>query len=274
MRIVVAGCTLCAFAFLNAASVSASECPGNADALGVSRVLEIDTSEGPLFGTLQYQETLDLKPNEIVLTFDDGPHPQNTLKILAALEKECVKATFFPIGITAEKYPEIIREVAAKGHTVGAHSWSHPNLLRLPAARATSQIERGFRAIRTAVDEEIAPFFRFPGLNDSKAMKQYASTRGFAVFSTDISTDDWRGIGPSTIIQRTMSRTKRKSKGIMIFHDTKWATAKALPRLLRVLKERGYKIVHIVPKKTYASPQQANSASTAPVEKPILAGLN
>lgn len=274
MRIVVAGCMLCAFALMNAPSVLAGECTGNSDALGVSRILEIDTSSGPLFGTLQYQDTLSLEPNEVVLTFDDGPHPQNTRQVLAALEKECVKATFFPLGVMAEQFPDVLREVSAGGHTIGAHSWSHPNFLRLPASRATTQIERGFRAVRAAADTEIAPFFRFPGLNDSKAMKRYAATRGIAVFSTDISSDDWRGIGPSTIIRRTMARTRRQSKGIMIFHDTKRATAAALPQLLRELKTNGFKVVHIVPKTTYASPLHASGEQAAVADTPSAPGVN
>mgnify|MGYP000044190309 CR=1 FL=1 len=258
MRILVASLLVLAFAFLNAAPVSASECNGNPDALGVSRILEIDSSNGPLYGTLQYEDTLGLEPNEVVLTFDDGPHPHNTRRILAALEKECVKATFFPVGTMAQKHPDVLQDIAAKGHTIGAHSWSHPNIGRLAKASATMQIERGFRAVNAAVDIEIAPFFRFPGLNDSRAMKAYAAKRGLAIFSIDISSDDWRGIGASTIIRRTMARARRHTKGIIIFHDTKYATASALPQLLRALKRGGFKIVHVVPKTPYSALESAS----------------
>lgn len=274
MRILVASLPVLAFAFLNAAPVSASECDDNPEVLGVSRVLEIDTAQGPLFGTLQYKNTLALEENEVVLTFDDGPHPHNTQRVLAALEKECTRATFFPVGVMAQKYPEILRDVAAKGHTIGAHSWSHPNIGRLARASATMQIERGFRAINSAADVEIAPFFRFPGLNDSKAMKAYAAKRGLAIFSTDISSDDWRGIGPKTIIGRTMARTRRQSKGIIIFHDTKHATASALPRLLRALKKGGYKIVHIVPKTPFSALESASGEQATVAGMPAKPGLN
>lgn len=258
MRILVASLPVLAFACLNAASATASECV-NPNALGISRVLEVDTATGPKFGTLQYENTLDLQPNEVVLTFDDGPHPQNTLRVLKALEKECVKATFFPVGTMAQQYPEVLQNLAAKGHTIGAHSWSHPNVSRLPRILAATQIERGFRAIHTAAEIPIAPFFRFPGLNDSSVMNAYAAKRGFAVFSTDVSSDDWRGIGSRTIIRRTMARLRHQKKGIMLFHDTKYATAAALPSLLKALKAGGYKVVHIVPRNSYSSLKNAGT---------------
>jgi len=270
MRYWVASLSVCALAFLSASPASASECLHRENALGVSRILHVDTSNGPLFGTLQYGQTLDLEPKEVVLTFDDGPHPHTTKRVLAALKKECVKATFFPVGTMAEQYSEVLQAVAEDGHTIGAHTWSHRNVERLSKARATKQVERGFRAIDAAADIEIAPFFRFPGLNDSKAMMAYAAQRGYAIFSTDVNSDDWRGIGPRTIIRRTMARLRRQKGGIVLFHDTKHATAAALPALLRALKKGGYKIVHIVPAETYES---LRSAQTDAAEAETLAEL-
>jgi len=251
----------------------ASECLNNPDAIGVSRVLKIDTSRGPRFGTLQYKQTLDLGPKEVVLTFDDGPHGHNTQRVLAALKKECVKATFFTVGIMVQHNSDALQAIADQGHTIGAHSWSHPrNLGRMGAARATTQIERGFRAINAAVNIQIAPFFRFPGLNDSNALNAYAAKRGYAVFSTDVSSDDWRGIGARAIIRRTMARLNQKQGGIILFHDTKYATAAAIPALLRALKKGGYKIVHIVPERSYDEVNAANARSE-PQEEATVAEL-
>ena len=112
---------------VGAAPASAGGCPRNPDVLGVSRVLEVDTTGGPRFGSLQYDRSVDLGPKEVVLTFDDGPHPKNTKRILQALDEECVKATFFPVGIWAKHVPKVMRMVADRGHTIGAHSWSHPS---------------------------------------------------------------------------------------------------------------------------------------------------
>lgn len=264
MRILVASLSVCALLVAGGTSASASECLHNPDALGVSRIVEIDTSGGPRFGTLQYKQTIALGPKEVVLTFDDGPHTINTKRVLNALRAECVKATFFPVGIMAQHYPEILQAVADQGHTIGTHTWSHPiNIRRLSKAKATAQIERGFRSINAAVDIEIAPFFRFPGLNHSKAMKKYAEKRGYAIFSTDIGSDDWRGISASTIVKRTMVRLKQKKSGIILFHDTKKTTAAALPLFLKALKKGGYKVVHIVPKHTYGTLAAANASSTS-----------
>lgn len=272
MRYLVASLSVSALAFLGPTSAIASECSENPDALGVSRILEIDTSNGPRYGTLQYGKTLDLGPKEVVLTFDDGPHPKNTQRVIKALKKECVKATFFPVGTMVQHYPEVLQALADEGHTIGTHSWSHANVARLSRAKATNQIERGFRIINAAVEAQIAPFFRFPGLNDSRAMKAYAEKRGLAIFSTDVSSDDWRGIGASTIIRRTMSRLHRQQKGIILLHDTKYGTAAAVPGLLRALKKGGYKVVHIVPKRTYTSLESADARTVAP-EPATIAGI-
>jgi len=273
MRNLVASLPVFALALMSTAPASASNCLDNPDALGVSRVLEINTSGGPRFGTLQYKQTLDLGPKEVVLTFDDGPHPKNTQRVLAALKKECVKATFFTVGTMVQNYPESLQAIADDGHTIGTHSWSHPNIGRMSLARATNQIERGFRTINAAVDVQIAPFFRFPGLNDSKIMKTYATKRGYAIFSTDISSDDWRGIGAKSIIRRTMARLHNKKSGIILFHDTKFATAAAIPALLKALKKGGYKIVHIVPERTYVSAQNAEAGKDDVAEAAVVAKL-
>ena len=100
----------------------------NPDALGVSRVVVIDTTGGPGFGFQHFKQLDFLTDKEVVLTFDDGPWPGNTPAVLKALADECTKGVFFAIGKHATYHPEILRQVAAAGHTVGAHTWSHANL--------------------------------------------------------------------------------------------------------------------------------------------------
>ncbi len=99
----------------------------NADALGVSRTVVIDTTGGPGFGFLQYKQFDFLTDKEVVLTFDDGPWP-TTPSVLKALADECTKAVFFPIGLHTTYHPEILKQVAAAGHTIGSHTWSHTHL--------------------------------------------------------------------------------------------------------------------------------------------------
>ena len=135
----------------------------NPDALGVSRVVEIDTTGGPGFGFEHFKQYDFLRPGEVVLTFDDGPWLNNTPAVLKALADQCVKATFFPIGKHATYYPEILRQVYEAGHTIGSHTWSHQDLSKKSTdEEARNEIEKGVSAVRMALGHPIAPFFRFP----------------------------------------------------------------------------------------------------------------
>ena len=137
---------------------------GNPDALGVSRVVEIDTAGGPGFGFEQFKAYDFLREHEVVLTFDDGPWPGNTPAVLKALADQCTKALFFPIGKHAMWHPEILKQVAAAGHTIGSHTWSHADLSKLTIDQAKEEFEKGASAVRAALGEPGASFFRFPAL--------------------------------------------------------------------------------------------------------------
>ena len=114
----------------------------NPNALGVARTVEIDTTGGPGFGFEHFKQHDFLRDKEVVLTFDDGPWP-TTPAVLKALADECVKATFFPIGKHATYYPEILRQVAAAGHSVGSHTWSHQDLSKQDRRRGQGRDREG-----------------------------------------------------------------------------------------------------------------------------------
>ena len=122
----------------------------NPNALGVSRVVEIDTTGGPGFGFDHFKQFDFLTDKEVVLTFDDGPWPVNTPAVLKALADECTKGLFFSIGKHATYHPEILRQVLAQGHTVGAHTWSHVNLngKKMTEQMAKDEVEKGFSAVK------------------------------------------------------------------------------------------------------------------------------
>jgi peptidoglycan/xylan/chitin deacetylase (PgdA/CDA1 family) len=241
------------------------DCSGNSNVLGVSRALEIDPTDGPRYGTYQYPSTLALEPKEVVLTFDDGPDPKRTPKVLDALDQQCVKATFFEIGRWAEAYPEVTKEVVDRGNTLASHSWSHPpNLGHLKLNKAKEEIDHGFAALKEASGNRVAPFFRYPGLNDSTALNDYLAQSRIAVISCDIGTDDWMNISAKQIVKRALARLAEKGKGIILLHDRKRATVKALPDLLVALKERGYHVVQIVPKVTGVASLGEQNAQTPP----------
>ncbi|MGI9386778.1 MAG: polysaccharide deacetylase family protein, partial [Methyloligellaceae bacterium] len=199
--------------------------------LGVSRTIEIDNSAGPRYGTHQYAKTIDLKPGEVVLTFDDGPHPQRTKKVLSALARHCTKATFFPVGSMALAYPETLKLVAKSGHTIGTHTYRHTNLQRVGFERGKRAIERGFAAILKANDRPIAPFFRFPYLRPTAKLHKYLSSRDIAILSVDVISGDTRVKSGRAIIRRTMRLLKRKRKGMISLQELKVAKAREMTEI-------------------------------------------
>ena len=224
----------------------------NPDALGLSRVIEIDTTGGPAFGTEHFKQYDFLRDKEVVLTFDDGPWPGNTPMVLKALQDNCTKATFFEIGEHATWRPDLAKQLAAAGMTIGSHTWSHKDLAKNPYAKdveqAKQEIEMGVSAVHMAVGGPTAPFFRFPDLQQPRDLMLYLGTRNIAIFSTDIDTFDFKLRRPEDVVKSAMTKLAKNGKGILLMHDFQHATAEAMPELLRQLKAGGYKIVHMVPK--------------------------
>lgn len=235
-------------AWLSGSPIATAACPDPMKALGVSRVIEIDTSSGALFGSMSKlaRETNFLAPKEVVLTFDDGPVPRITTPILNALDAACTKATFFSVGEMALEYPGTVKDILARGHTLGTHTWTHPlSLRRLSLEKATDQIERGIAAITLAAEAPVAPFFRFPGLSDTNPLLSHLQARGIASFTVDVISNDSYIGNASRLADRVVRLTEARQGGILLFHDIKTATAKALPTILHELKERGFKVVHL-----------------------------
>ena len=235
--------------------------------LGVARVVEIDSTGGPIYGAITRfsREASFLGPKEVVLTFDDGPAPSITRSVLATLDQFCTKATFFQVGRMAIAYPSMVREVMARGHTVGTHTWSHPlSLGRLKPEAARDEIERGFAAVQMAAGQPIAPFFRFPGLGDNQKLLQYLQSRGIGTFSVDVISNDSFIASTERLIKTTLERVEQRQGGIILFHDIKPQTAKALPVILAELKARGYKVVHLRSRHGF-EPDLAYSAALAPL---------
>ena len=220
----------------------------NPNALGVARVVEIDTNGGPGFGFQHFKAYDFLNPGEVVLTFDDGPWPVNTPAVLAALAAQCTKGTFFSIGKHAIWHPEILKQVAAAGHTVGSHTWSHADLAKKTPDEAKEEIEKGLSAVHAALGGPVAPFFRFPELRQPPEMISYLESRNIAMFSTDIDSFDFKIHKEDQFINSVMSKLKKQGKGIILMHDFQRGTAQALPQLLADLKAGGFKVVHLRPK--------------------------
>jgi peptidoglycan/xylan/chitin deacetylase (PgdA/CDA1 family) len=247
---------------IGATAANAGECPGNSNAIGTSRIISIDPTEHARLGSMQYAETLPLADKEIVLTFDDGPLPPYTDRILDVLASECVKATYFIVGGMARAYPDALRRIYAAGHTIGTHSQNHPMTFnQMPLERVQNEIEQGIATTAVALGNRnaVAPFFRIPGLARSTSVEIYLHDRSLVTWSADFLADDWKHIQASEVLSRALSRIEAKGKGILLLHDIHQVTVLALPPLLRELKARGYRIVHVVP----ASLNQPKTASAS-----------
>jgi peptidoglycan/xylan/chitin deacetylase (PgdA/CDA1 family) len=245
------GLTLTVATALTSAGEAAPACHRN-DALGTSRILAVDAASTPRVGLKSFPETLPLEDHEVVLTFDDGPWPPTTPKVLAALSHECVRATFFLIGKPASEHPDLVRRIAAAGHTIGTHTWTHPDLAQLTPADAVAQIDDGISAVETvlhgvATTTPSTPFFRFPGFQSTQATLDLLQSRGIVVFGADLWASDWDPMTPRQELKKLTDRLKIAHKGIILLHDPKAHTAAMLPALLRYLKENDYRVVHVVP---------------------------
>lgn len=230
----------------------------NPNGLGVARTVEIDTTGGPGFGFEHFKQYDFLREGEFVLTFDDGPWPENTPAVLKALADYCTKAIFFPIGLHATYHPEILKQVAAAGHSVGSHTWSHQDLTKNKGRMAIGngkfevreydpkeEIEKGISAVQMMLGSQYqeASFFRFPALRHPPELVKYMGERNIAMFSTDMDSFDFKMKKPEQVIASVMAKVKKHGKGIILMHDFQKATAHAIPEILAQLKAGGYKIV-------------------------------
>ena len=251
------------------AAARAASCP-RAGVLGTSRVLAVDAATTPQVGLKQFPQTLPLGDREVVLTFDDGPWPGTTPKVLAALSAQCVRATFFLIGKPASEHPELVRRIAAQGHTIGHHTWSHRSLMRIPPDQTTEEIDHGIEAVETALHGVATkvpstPFFRFPGFESTPATLDLLQSRGIVVFGADLWASDWRLMTPRRELKLVTDRLKTAGRGIILFHDPRAQTAAMLPAFLRYLRDNHYRVVHVVPAEPAAhledEPEQPKSSA-------------
>ncbi|MFY9626910.1 MAG: polysaccharide deacetylase family protein [Methylocystis sp.] len=260
--------------FAGSASAGAATSCGP-EKLGTSREIVIGP-EGLSVGLQSYPRTLALADHEVVLTFDDGPAP-TTAQVLNALKAECVRATFFVIGVNATSMAATVKREAQEGHTIGYHSFSHPakTLRLMPLEAAKADIEAGIVAVDKAAYGESpsksrAPFFRFPGFADSPELLDYVHGRGMTVFGADLWASDWQAMTPQSELALVMGRLEKLGKGIVLFHDSKSSTAKMLPDFLRALKEKGFKVVQAVPGSGPTPVEQAGPGWKSTTE-PIIA---
>ena len=250
MRSAVAFSCLLA-SLIAAAPASASECPGNPGALGTSRTIVVDPSEHNLLGGHQYRESLPLNDKEVVITFDDGPlppytHPHPRHPGAGMREGDLLHGRAHGARVSRRSCAAPTTKATRSPTTARAiRSTSTGCRSRTPRAKSRTASQ----SIAAAVGDpaKVAPFFRFPGLLRQDSVEHYLRSKRVMAWSVDFMADDWTRINAREIVRRALERLEAKGKGILLLHDIQPATALGLPELLRELKARGYRVVHVVP---------------------------
>ncbi len=182
---------------------------------------------------------------KIALTFDDGPHPYLTPKILDILDEYGIKATFFVIGINAERYPDALCETIKRGHEVGNHTYTHPRVSRLEPYKLKSEMEKCESAIYGLADYSPKLFRPPEGLIDY-AVRSASEELDYQVILWDIDTMDWARTPAEQIAEKVINEIS--SGAIILMHDyigKRSPTPEALRLFIPVLIEKGYKFVSV-----------------------------
>ena len=224
------------------AGAAAGEC--GSGVLGTSRTLTLERT-GAAYGRFQYAG-LPLAPGEVVVSFDDGPQPGATAQVLQALERQCVRASFFMTGEALARSPELGAQVRAKGHTVGTHGFHHPHFATLPEAEQLADLKAA-QEVHERVFGAAAAAYRFPFLEETPALRAALKAQGITVISGDAGADDWLpDQTPQMLTDRLLERLAQAGRsGIILLHDAQPQTAAALPLMLQTLKDKGYRVVHL-----------------------------
>ncbi len=247
---------------LNAAG--ASQCADSLEKSMLSRVVAVDSANGAVYERRTAEAAsnaplpLVLNDKEIVLTFDQGPHATNTEYILHTLDRFCAKAVFFFTGSAAIANPGAVRDVAQRGHTLAAGTWSaSADFVNIPFEDAKSEIEKGLTAVARAADAPVAPFFRVATTIPAPNVLAYLKERGVSLWSYDIASgDNVPGVTAAQLASRTLAKIREMGKGVIQFHDTRKVTVDALDDILSAAKQAGFKVVQPVPATSFTPKQE------------------
>lgn len=179
----------------------------------------------------------------IAITFDDGPHPTQTPRLLDILAARNVKATFYVLGQNAQRYPAILRRMVAEGHEIANHSWNHPKLSSLSDAAVRDQLNRTHKAIIDATGA-IPKTYRPPyGAITARQKEWIKSEFGYPTILWSVDPNDWQRPGPSVVTSRIINGTR--SGAIILAHDIHPPTIDAMPATIDGLLARGYRFVTV-----------------------------
>ena len=171
------------------------------------------------------------------LTFDDGPHPTLTPKLLDILKARQVRATFYLIGNRVTTWPDIVRRIAAEGHEIGNHSWSHPMLSKLSDAKVAEEIDRTSEAIYRVTGRPPVTFRPPYGAFTRRQRAALYARASLPTILWSVDPQDWRRPGAATVRDRIVSATHNGA--IILSHDIQSGTVSAMPGTLDALRGRG-----------------------------------
>lgn len=201
------------------------------------------------------------KNKELILTFDDGPHPRYTKMILKTLQTAGVKANFFMLGQNALAYPKIARRVLDEGHSVGSHSHNHPFMgvwnaktcasgeikCVSDSSSALKNIAKAHKAISEVLGW-IDPFFRFPYGASTKQLREAVKQNNLVEFHWNIDSKDWEAKQtPKKLLKDVVKLIHQQEKGIVLFHDIQRVTVESLPAFLEAVDQAGYTLMVVMP---------------------------
>jgi len=184
-------------------------------------------------------------PNKrlIAITFDDGPHPSNTPRLLDILRDRNVKATFYVVGTNARAYPGLLQRMVAEGHEVANHSWNHPNLSQMSPDAVRKQLQDTHDAIVAATGVRPTTFRPPYGALTENQRAWIKRDFGYPTIMWDVDPQDWRRPGSSVVASRVISNTKPGS--IILLHDIHAQSIDAVPTILDALLQQGYTFVPV-----------------------------
>jgi peptidoglycan/xylan/chitin deacetylase (PgdA/CDA1 family) len=193
-------------------------------------------------GTQSFQQQPPDKVKIVALTFDDGPYPGCTEELLEILRSEGVKATFFFTGKMSDLHKELVLETYRDGHEVGNHTYSHLNLTKLGTEKIKYEIESTSKILSQIVNKPIN-IFRPPGGNYNERVVNFIKENGYIMVLWTFSPNDYNLTSEKVLYNRILKNLS--GKDIILLHSGVETTCKALPKIIKTLKQQGYKFVTV-----------------------------
>jgi peptidoglycan/xylan/chitin deacetylase (PgdA/CDA1 family) len=243
---------------------------------GIAQLLGAEDTSAPAPTPVSSPVPTDLKPATyfqanvdgpyIAMTFDDGPSPETTPRLLDILKQRNIKATFFMIGQNAERNPEIVKRILADGHEIGNHSWSHPPLAKLSDDKVTEEITKTQSAIKNA-SGYTPKLLRPPYGSITGRQKEWIENQfGLSVILWSVDPFDWKRPGASVIEQRILAGARPGA--IILSHDIHKQTVDSMPATLDALAAKGYKFVTVSQLISMNRPKPSPTPGSSPAQPP------